>query len=39
MSLIESLPRIAYPKKAEVEQQDATSFHYGRTIAVKYRRV
>jgi hypothetical protein len=31
--------RITYPKKAEVEQQDATSFYYGRTIAVKYRRV
>jgi hypothetical protein len=31
--------RITYPKVAEVEQQDATSFYYGRTIAVKYRRV
>jgi hypothetical protein len=31
--------RITYPKKSEVEQQDATSFYYGRTIAVKYRRV
>jgi hypothetical protein len=31
--------RITYPKKAEVAQQDATSFYYGRTIAVKYRRV
>jgi hypothetical protein len=31
--------RITYPKVAEVEQQDATSFYYGRTIALKYRRV
>ena len=31
--------RITYPKWAEVEQQDATGFYYGRTIAVKYRRV
>jgi hypothetical protein len=31
--------RITYPKEAEVEQQDATSFYYGRTIAVRYRRV
>ncbi len=31
--------RIAYPKDAEVEQQDATSFYSGRTIVVKYRRV
>jgi hypothetical protein len=30
---------ITYPKEAEVEQQDATSFYHGRTIAVKYRRV
>ena len=31
--------RITYPKQAEVEQQDATSFYFGRTITVKYRRV
>jgi hypothetical protein len=31
--------RITYPKETEVEQQHATSFFYGRTIAVKYRRV
>ena len=31
--------RITYPKEAEVEQRDATSFFYGREIAVKYRRV
>jgi hypothetical protein len=30
--------RITYPKEAEVEQQDAKSFFYGRTIAVQYRR-
>ncbi len=31
--------RISHPKEAEVEQEDATSFYNGRTIAVKYRRV
>lgn len=31
--------RILYPKEAEVEQRDVTSFYCGRTIAVKYRRV
>jgi hypothetical protein len=31
--------RITYPKDADVEQQRATSFYYGRTITVKYRRV
>ena len=31
--------RITFPKEADVEQMDATSFFYGRTIAVKYRRV
>lgn len=30
--------RITYPKKAKVEEQEATSFYYGRTIAVIYRR-
>jgi hypothetical protein len=31
--------RITYPKEAEVEQQQPTSFYYGRTIAVRYRRI
>jgi hypothetical protein len=31
--------RIAYPKVVKVEQQHSTTFFYGRTIAVKYRRV
>jgi hypothetical protein len=31
--------RVTFPKDAEVEQRDATSYYYGRTIAVKYRRV
>src|SRR5262245_41081834 len=30
--------RITYPKEAEVQQQKPTSFLYGRTIAVRYRR-
>jgi hypothetical protein len=31
--------RISYPKEAEVEEQQPTSFFYGRTIAVRYRRI
>jgi hypothetical protein len=31
--------QITYPKWVEVEKQEATSFFYGRTITVKYRRV
>ncbi len=31
--------RISYPKEAKVEDQDSTSFYYGRTVSVKYRRV
>jgi hypothetical protein len=31
--------RISYPKEAKVEQQQRTSFNYGRSVAVRYRRV
>lgn len=31
--------RITYPKQAKVAEQNSTGFFYGRTIAVRYRRV
>jgi hypothetical protein len=31
--------RVSFPKEAEIEEQKPTSFFYGRTVAVKYRRV
>jgi hypothetical protein len=30
--------RISYPKDAEVEEREQTSFYYGRAVTVKYRR-